>query len=90
MFLAEAGKNSETKKEKCDAAGREESKSLSWQFTPRYLQTMLFPLYTYSSKILILRNTRLFQSCVILEETETNIALQLWFKKGKDFWKWGN
>lgn len=77
MFLAEALKNSETKKEKCDAAGWEESESLSWQFTPWYLQTMLPSLCIYSSKILIFRNTQLFQSCVTLEETETKLDLQL-------------
>lgn len=71
MFLAEALKNSETEKEKCDAAGWEESESLSWQLIPWYLQTMLSSLCTYSSKILTLSNTPLFQSCVTLEETET-------------------
>lgn len=47
-------------------------------------------VHTHTSKILILWNTPLFKSCVTLEETETKLDLQLWFKKGKDFWKQGN
>lgn len=84
MFLEETIKNSEIKKEKCGAAERRCQSFCLGGLIQRCLHTALSPLRTYSSRIFILRDTPLLQSCIFLEEAEKKPDLQLRFKKDKD------